>query len=123
MALRMDITTQDRWFTNTDYEIPFQILQNDEVTPQDITGWTFTWMLKIRKGDPDVDAIITKTSPTGVDIVNAATGLGRVLIADDDTDEDVKSGVYWHELKRTGAGVETVPIQGRATLQKSLHLT
>lgn len=121
MALKMDILASDRWFTNADYQINFQIFQDDEVTPQDISGWTFSWVVKKRKTDVDASALLAKASGgDGIEITSAATGIGRVEIDAADT-ADLRGATYWHELKRTGTGVGTVNIQGLAVLQKSTH--
>lgn len=121
MPLKMDILESDRFFTNADYQINCRIYQDDETTAQDITGWSFSWFLKKRTRDDDANAVIAKTTGSGVSIIDAVTGYVRVTISDDDTD-GLRAGTYVHELKRTGAGVETPLVNGLAVLRQSAHI-
>lgn len=122
MATKFDIRESDRWFTNTDYDINFTVLQSDESTAQDISGWSLSWLLKKRASDLDANALITKTGGSGITITDGANGLCTVDIDDDDTD-GMSPGVYVHELKRTDAGLETVLCSGVAVLKRSAHVS
>jgi hypothetical protein len=124
MALKMDILESDRWFTNSDYQINCHIRQADETTPQDVTGWQFSWLMKKRASDLDASAVLAKTlAGNGIVVVNAAQGHVRVLISADDTDGTFRAGTYHHELKRTGTGVETPVVTGLAVLRQSAHVS
>lgn len=123
MAQKTDILEKDRWFTNSDYQINCFIKQADGVTVQNISGWVFSWLLKKRLTDPDVNAILAKTSGSGITTIDGAAGHVRVTIIADDTDGVVRAGVYVHEVKRTDTGFETPVIQGIAILRQSAHIT
>lgn len=121
MATKVDIRESDRWFTNTDFDIKFAVKQADETTAQAITGWALSWMLKRRKVDADASALIAKTlAGGGISITDGTNGLCTVDIADDDT-VSLRGGAYYHELKRTDAGLETVLCSGSAILLDSAH--
>lgn len=127
MAYKFDIRESDRWFTNTDYTIKYRIYAEDGVTPENAAGYAFSWMLKRRPRDPDASALLTKTTPTitiiGVFDSDPAVNTQRVtvFVPASDTDGDFKSGVYFHELKRTDTGIETVYSQGSAKILDSAH--
>jgi hypothetical protein len=126
VANKFDIREGDRWFTNTKYTIKHKVYEADGVTPRNVAGNGFSWMLKRRLTDADADAVLTKTSTivvTGTFNINPAinTQLVEVPIQDDDTDGTFKAGVYAIELKRTDPGLETVFTQGTAIIRQSAH--
>lgn len=91
-----------RLFVGEDKVFQYTIYQSDGVTPQDITGWTLSWTLAASSSGA---ALITVA---GV-ITNAAGGVLTVTVPDTPSGTDALSdGMYWHELKRTDAGSETV---------------
>lgn len=121
--LKVDITGADRFFTNADKLIKFTIYQADGVTPQNITGWALSWMLKRRLTDPDANALVTKTTGAGsITLTTPLTGNCELIVTDENT-AAVEAGFYVHELKRTDAGAETPLCEGKARLRQSLHLT
>jgi len=123
MAERAPITGDHEWFTNTDHVLEFTIYQEGGVTPQNISGWEMSWFLKRGEADSDAAALLAKTtagSPSDVSIVSGATGRVDVLITDADT-LAIPGGHYFHELKRTDAGQESVLSYGAARLRQSLH--
>lgn len=123
MALKFDITEADRFFTNADKVIKFKIYQADGVTPQNITGWAMSWLLKRRLTDADSAALVTKTTGAGtITLTTPLTGDCELTVTDENT-ATVASGFYVHELKRTDAGAETPLCEGKARLRQSLHLT
>lgn len=138
MALKQDITAESlRWFTGEDKRLTFAIYGSDAVvdengvvsgTPQDVSGWTFSWMVK-RNPQRDADALIAKsTSHSEIEIVGTYdadpavnTQRVRVEITDDDL-AALRSGVaYYHELKRTDPGLETVLAHGTLVLAQAVH--
>ena|SRR5688572_28806399 len=126
MAQKVDILDSDRWFTNADYAINCYIKQADGLTAQDVSGWTFSWLLKRRATDPDANAVLARTSSSlvrPIAIIDAAIGHVRIPIGAGDTDGTVKSGMYTHELKRTDTGFEVPVIVGLAKLLRSAHLS
>lgn len=127
MAIERNITADDHWFIGEDKSLVFTILKADGVTPQDISGWALSWRLKRRKTDADVDALLTKTTVSGIAIsgvYNAdpavSTQVATVTIADTDTDPLTPGSVY-HELKRTNDASETVLAFGTAALRRGVH--
>ena len=70
-----------------------------------VTGKTAKWVVyqavPRRKRKPFTgNALLTKTSAAGE--ITLASGLATVTIAD--TDLDLKSGAFWHEIKITDSG-------------------
>lgn len=122
MAVERNITADDEWFTGEDKSLVFTIYQSDGTTPQDITSWSLSWMLKRRKSDLDAAALLTKTTASGIALTTPADGIATVSIADTDTDA-VSPGTGYHELKRTDSGVETVLTYGSAYLRQGVHRT
>ncbi len=117
MAIRVDITSASDYFTGEDKDLHFTIYQADEVTAQDITGWSINWMVKARRTDADALALIsaaaTPTTPSG--------GICDVALNDTDIAALVGEKRYWHELKRIDGGNETVLSYGSFTLNQAVH--
>lgn len=122
MALKTDIEESDRFFTNADKIITFQVKQSDGTTAQNITGWALSWVLKARPTDADASAKVTKTTPSGISITDGANGICQVVVTDENT-ANVKAGFYFHELKRTDAGSETPLCEGTVVLRQSRHIS
>lgn len=120
MAKTVNIGHNDEFFTGEDKTVRFTVAQADDVTPQDITGWTLSWMVKRKPTDVDASAVITKTTASGIQLTTPEQGICTVSVTDDDT-TTLKAGLYYHELKRTNPGVETVLSQGTVTLRQSFH--
>jgi hypothetical protein len=77
----------------------------------DITGADLTFMVKQNKGDADVDALITKVTPTEIEIVLPQTGddKGIALLQLDAADTEDLSWRYYWELQAADAfGVITL---------------
>lgn len=130
MALRQNITTnfftgEDKQLTCTVYQAGTTLDQAEAGTgtPQNITGWALSWMLKKRQTDTDAAAKVTKTTAGGtISMTTPGSGVCEVGISDTDIDA-LPAGLYWHELKRTDAGSETVLIYGTFVLKQALHRT
>jgi hypothetical protein len=121
VAIEQNIGPAADYFTGEDKTLPFTIYQSDESTPQDITGWSLSWMVKRRKTDADADAIVTKTVSAGIALTTPLSGVCTVTVTDTDI-ADIRGGVlYYHELKRTDAGFETVLSYGTLTLAHAVH--
>lgn len=126
MALKFDVLQTDRWYINTDYTLKYRVWQADGLTPRNVAGYNLSWMLKIRKKDPDANALLTKLTPiifvTGVFNIDAALNTQEVHVPIADTDTvGLTSGMRVIELKRTDAGLETVLSDGLASLLPSAH--
>lgn len=114
-----NIDEDDAFFIGEDKSIIFTIYQADKRTHQAIAGWSTSWKLKRSLADPDVDALLTKTTASGITASTSASTF-TVSVADTDTDS-LEPGRYYHELKRTDAGAETVLSQGRCVLRRGVH--
>ena len=121
--MKFDILESDRFFTNADKELTFAIKQADGVTPQNITGWALSWMLKRRKTDADASALVTKTTGGGtITITDGPNGVCTLTVTDENT-AAVRAGLYVHELKRTDVGAETPLTEGTVVLRQSAHIS
>lgn len=91
-------------------------------TPENITGWTLSWMVKRHKTDDDNEALITKTSGGGgITLVTPLQGVCRVQVDDDDI-VDIPAGIqYWEEWKRVDDGFRTVLMQAPFILGQAVH--
>jgi hypothetical protein len=113
----------------TDHSFPFHIKNEGETVSIDITGYALSFMVKVHPSDPDLSALLTKTTVSGIVIAgvfNATPAsnlqLATVTIADTDTDA-LNPGLYTYELKRTDAGSETVLAYGRIEFIAVVHRT
>lgn len=121
MATRSDIVASHLWFTNEDRRFVFTIDIGDGTTPEDLSGWAMSWVVKRRVADGDASAIITKsTGAGGIVLTSPASGVCTVTVQDTDT-ASLAPGLYHHELKRTDDGFESPLSFGTAVLQRSLH--
>ena len=121
MAIRDDIEADDDFFTGEDKTITATIYQADGTTPQNITGWSLSYLWKRAKTDTDAEAVLTKTtSAGGIVLTTPVSGVCTITIADTDTDGLV-ARQYWHELKRMDGGSETVLTTGTVELQQAAH--
>lgn len=120
MAIRDDIESTDDLYAGEDKTVSVSIYQADETTAQNITGWALSYRWKRSLDDADADAVLTKTTADGITITNGAGGLCEIAIADTDTDA-IAAGPYFHELKRTDAGSETILTTGTVYLRRSVH--
>lgn len=119
--------TADSAFIGTDFQRVFTILNEAEDQAIDISGWSLSWMLKKKLSLADSAATVTKTNGSGITIsgtYNVSTTLNTqratVTVADTDTDS-ATAGVYYYELKRMDAGVETVLSYGEFELVRGVH--
>jgi hypothetical protein len=116
-----NIDDDDAWFIGEDKILgPFTVYQQNKRTPQNITGWSVSWMMKRDLDDADVDAVLVKTTSAGITLTTPTSGILNITIADTDTD-GLAAGTYYHEVKRTDAGNETVLATGTCVLQQGVH--
>lgn len=121
MPLDMNITAEDRFFTNSDKVLSFAVKQSDGESVQDISGWSLSWVLKKYRTTPDASALVSKTG-SDITITNGPLGLCELTVEDEDT-ADIPAGLYVHELKRIDAGAETPLCEGTAVLLQSAHVS
>lgn len=115
-------------FIGTDHQFKYPVLDEaDAAVALDASAWTLSWMLKSNKDDADVDARVTKVTPSGITVTgtfNATASLSaqRVVVTVEDTDTDsLPAGTYYHELKRKDSGQEAILSYGEMTLRRSVH--
>lgn len=118
MAIETNIGPDDHYFTGEDKSLPFTIT-NAAGGIQDITGWSLSWMVKRKK--TNADAVVTKTTDGGIVLTLAVAGLCTVTVSDDDIAALVGGRLYYHELKRTDPGLETVLSFGTFMLGQAVH--
>lgn len=109
-------------FAGTDVPLAFTIYESNaaDAAVQDITGWTLSWRLKVRADDPDARTLVLKTTSSGIALTAPGAGVCTVTLEDTDTDH-LMPGEYYHELKRTDAGFETVLSYGLCAVRRGGH--
>jgi hypothetical protein len=118
MAKYDPITEADGWFTGEDKALQFTVYEEDGVTPQDITGYSLVWQLRVARDSPA--AVLSKTDGSGIAIVNGPAGRCDVDVDRTDTD-DLEPGSYYHQLARDDTGAHTVLTYGEAVLQRGIR--
>jgi hypothetical protein len=106
-------------------EIPFTVV-DENFDPIDITTATFIWALALLDTDsvepqPTTDAaLVTKEIGSGIVIVDALTGQGRVDIGSGDTTTRVAPLGYYHELQMILGGKPTTILYGSIALKRDI---
>jgi hypothetical protein len=77
-----------------------------------ISGWALAFYLKQKYAD--LAALVTKTSGTGIAVVDATAGVFTITLAAADTDQT--PGNYVYDIWRTDAGQETALVHGRFSI-------
>lgn len=127
MASEENIRPDDNFFLNEDKTLTFGAVLDSDGAGVNISGWALSWMLKRLITDSDSDAVITKTTSSGIAITGSynstlASNTQRAVVTIADTDtSSLSAGIYHHELKRTDAGLETVLSFGTARLKRGVH--
>jgi hypothetical protein len=126
-ATESAITESQHLFVGEDRSLVFDVT-SDGTTPQTMTGWSLTWELLTRRGGT---ILITKsTGGSGITIGNGSGTNDRatVVVSDTDTegiattlgvDIDQVAGTYFHVLRRTDSGSESVLAFGDVVLQQA----
>jgi len=116
---------KDQQFRHTVYASGTTLVQiaAGTATPENIAGFTLSWMVKTRLEDVDSRALVTKAGTiTGTYGATQATNTQRALVTVDDTDTaHLKACDAFWELARTDAGFETVLAYGVLTLKSGVH--
>lgn len=115
MAIESKITVADEWHEGEDKTIRIDVVQDDDVTPQVMTGWALEWRLET---DRQGVVLLTKTTAAGITIENGAGTDDRATITVDRAD-DVTAAASWHELWRTDAGTVLLLSFGSVLVQKT----
>lgn len=125
-----NIDKVDGWMTGEDKSLVFTIyaagttraaIDAGTASAQNVTGWALSYMLKRNFTDADSDALIIKTTSSGIALTIPASGIVTVTITDTDTENLEEGTPYYQELKRTGDGVESILSQGQVRLRQSVH--
>lgn len=124
-AVEAKIQESEHWFIGEDRSIVIDVT-SDGTTPQTMTGWALTWELLTQRGGT---VLITKaTGGSGITIGNGSGTNDRatVVVTDVDTEGDgtandppLDPGTYFHVLRRTDSGSESVLAFGDAVLQEA----
>jgi hypothetical protein len=102
------ITAVHEVFVGEDRILRFQIFDEDGTTPAPAADtWALEWQLLPMAASLAAEALIT-AEPTVSDVEQA---LADVTLADTDT-EALSPGTYFHRLRRTDAGSESVLAYG-----------
>lgn len=129
---------------DTDVELPFVIWDGDGLTDaqlqaqidagtasrKDVTGWDLAFAMRKKVNSADPPLITKSTSVGGIAIEGTFGGSPDqlVVVSIDDTDTydpdssptvEIKAGNYVYALKRVGAGVETVLVEGTLTVHRT----
>jgi hypothetical protein len=127
VAYERNITKADNVHKGTDVDLDLIVhaadatdaeIEAGTADAQNITGWALSWVLKRKQSHSS--AKVTKTTGSGITITTGSAGEATIELTDDDTD-GLEHGLYYHELKRTDAGEESILIHGTFLLQRSLH--
>lgn len=118
MAAKRDITADDDFYTNADFPFEIQVL-DENGAPVNISGWSISWLMKKRADQTDAEAVIAKTTASGITITDGPNGICLVVVLAADTDSTFKAGYYVHEAKRTDT--KRVIVKGLARVMDALH--
>ena len=127
MAFDDLIETALAYFLGTDKVYDFLVYTSSAKTAhRDVTGYTTSFMVKRRRTDADLAAILTKAGVVS-GTFNASPALNTqkisVTLVDDETDTEIAPGVAYWELKRTNSGSEDVLAFGTIELRRAVHVS
>lgn len=94
----------------------YEVQITKDGTAEDITGWTLTFIVKEKLGDPDDSAVIEKIVTTHSDPLN-----GKSLIRLESTDTNIATKSYYYTLKFEDVEDPVnkgVIVRGRITVEK-----
>ena len=106
-------TIDSKTFTiriGNDFNKLLEIRQEDGVTPIDVTGYSFK--MQIKKCKDDDTAIATLTSPTDIDISDAANGNIIINISDTVTATYEEQNAVYDLQWTTDLGIVTTILEG-----------
>ncbi len=116
MSVDAPIADTDNLFIGEDRSLEFTVVDAAGAA-QDISGYALEWVM--REAPNSTNAAITKTTGGGgITITDGPGGVCSVAIEDTDT-LSLLPGRYFHTLRRTDDGVETVLSFGEAVLQQA----
>lgn len=116
MAIERNITAADHFFLGEDKKIRDSIFQADGTTPQDISGWAISCVIRKTDKASDPPLIPEKTiAGGGIAVIDGPNGIIDITFVDTDT-ATLKPGKYRWSVKRTDEGFETILTFGDFTL-------
>lgn len=125
----MSKETRLSYVLGTDHQFVCEVLDDAETAAVNCSAFAMSFMLKRELGDADADALLTKTTSSGIAVSGSFnadpavnTQVATVTIADTDTDA-IAPGLCRWELKRTDAGYETQLGYGTIQLVRGVHRT
>lgn len=119
MPEETNITKADELFTGTDKLLQFTVVDAAGAVV-DISGWALKWTLFTRPvPSAGATALLSKTTPTVINITDGQNGICQVSLTDADTDDLIGDALYYHELRRTDSGLEDVLAYGTVWLRQS----
>ena len=108
----MTISANIVWYIGEDVSIPDTIYQADGITPENITGWSVSFIVHaIGSSTP----LITKTVGAGIVLTTPLSGLLTVTIAAADS-ATLAANQYCFKVVRTDAGADAILTTGFLTL-------
>lgn len=118
MARHSPITGDDNYFIGEQKFLVFPLFDGDEEDSQLMTipgDWTVEWVLRDGR-DGDILFTIDDTSITRVDLEDIPNASFRVAVPAANT-KDLDAKTYFHTLRRTDVGHETVLSFGDCVLK------
>jgi hypothetical protein len=100
------ITAADNYFLGSDATLEFTVydsnsteetIKNGTATPQDISGWSFEYV--VRRDPESINQTFRKTTDDDISVTDGPNGQVQVTIFDTDT-RDLTAGVYYYTLRR-----------------------
>jgi len=125
MASEFNIAAADGWFVGEDKTLQVYVKQSDRVSAQAMTGWALTYELMTERGASSAE--FSKTVGSGIVISNGVgtDDLATITVADTDTEALATTGwvngkkTFYHRLRRTDEGSETMLMSGTVELNEN----
>lgn len=114
MAVESPIEARDGWFLGEDKVFQYTVYAEDGKTLEDVTGWTFEWLLYRRRENEE--PVVTKASNAGVTVLDGENGVVGVIVSAEDT-QDLGADSYHAVLWRADEGMRQVLAYGGAVLR------
>ena len=108
MAEKRNITADDEFFRGEDKILTVTL---DPVV--NISGWTLAFTMRLTAGS--AEALIEKTTTSGITITDGTHGIFQVTLDDLET-AGLQPGKYAYDCKRMDAGAEAILVYGTLEL-------
>jgi hypothetical protein len=108
----MAISTNFELYVGTDNQIVVQVFQQDDLTPQNITGWSISFFII----NPSTGAVlVTKSVGAGIVLTTPANGILTITLNANDTLTLLPRN-YNFFIQRTDSGYSTILTTGLISL-------